>query len=100
MNQKIIEQLLQALPDINKYYFKQVYIFEYKQSDTVLKFSEQQNIPYINLNVALSSRLKDIPQNRRIFKITDIFNTLIQSYTENTVCIDYYELLFEAGTKP
>lgn len=47
MNQKIIEQLLQALPDINKYYFKQVYIFEYKQSDTVLKFSEQQNIPYI-----------------------------------------------------
>lgn len=99
MNQKIIEQLLQALPDINKYYFKQVYIFEYKQSDTVLKFSEQQNIPYINLNVALSSRLKDIPQNRRIFKITDIFNTLIQSYPENTVCIDYYELLFEAGTK-
>lgn len=95
MNQKIIEQLSQALPDINKHYFKQVYIFEYKQGDTVLKFSEQQNIPYINLNVALSSRLKDIPQNRRIFKITDIFNTLIQSYPESTICIDYYELLFD-----
>lgn len=95
MNKKVIGQLLQALPNINKHYVKQVYVFEYKQGNTVLKFSEQQNIPYINLNLTLSSELKNIPQNRRIFKITDIFNTLIQSYPANIICIDYYELLFE-----
>lgn len=95
MNLNTIEQLLQILPELNKRYYKQVYIFEFKQGATVFRFSKQQNIPYINLNLELSSRLKDIPQNRRIFKITDIFNTLIQSYPENIVCIDYYELLFD-----
>lgn len=95
MNLSIVERLSQELLYIDKSYFRQIYIWEYKHGDTVFKFSEQQNIPYINLNLVFSSRLKDIPQNRRIFKITDIFNTLIQSYPENTVCIDYYELLFD-----
>lgn len=95
MKSNVVEQLSQALIDLEKQYFKQVYISEYKQSKTLFKYSELQDIPYINLNLELSSELKDIPRNRRTFKVTDIFNTLIQSYPENTICIDYYELLFE-----
>lgn len=95
MNLNHIEKLQQILPDINKWYFKQVFIHEDKVGHTVRGFSEQQRLPYINLNLEFSRILKDVPQNRRVYKITDTFSTLIQSYPENTICLDYYELLFD-----
>lgn len=94
MNLQQIEKLQQILPVINKLYFRQVFIHEDEGGHTVRGFSEQQKLPYINLNVELSVVLKDAPQNRRIYKIADVVSRLIQSYPENTICLDYYELLF------
>lgn len=95
MNLQHIEKLQQILPDINKWYFRQIFICEDEDGHTVHGFSEQQRLPYINLNLELSGMLKDIPQNRRIYKITDMLSRLIQSYPENIICLDYYELLFD-----
>lgn len=95
MNLKHIEKLQQIMPEINKIYFRQVFIHEDKEGYTVRSFSEKQNLPYINLNLEFSRILKDIPQNRRVYKITDVFSTLIQSYIEDTICLDYYDLFFD-----
>lgn len=95
MNLQHIEKLQQILPDINKWYFRQVFICEDEDGHTVRGFSEQQRLPYINLNLELSRILKDVPENRRIYKITDVISRLIQSYPENIICLDYYELLFD-----
>lgn len=95
MNLNHIEKLKQILPNLNKLYFRQVFICECKEGHTVRSFSEQQDIPYINLNIEFSRILKDIPENRRAYKILEVFSTLIQSYPENIICLDYYELLFE-----
>jgi len=95
MNLKHIEKLQKIIPEINKLYFRQVFIQEDIEGHTVRRFSKQKNIPYLNLNLEFSRILKDVPQNRRVYKITDTFSTLIQSYSENTICLDYYELLFD-----
>ncbi|MDN4608199.1 BREX-3 system P-loop-containing protein BrxF [Sporosarcina highlanderae] len=95
MNLKQIQKLQEILPEINKQYHRQVYVHDSKDGKTVLGFSEQHDIPYINLNIEFSRLLKGIPQTRRLYKVTDFFNKTINSYTENTICIDYYELLFD-----
>ncbi|WP_218275206.1 hypothetical protein, partial [Pseudomonas sp. MPR-R5A] len=71
MNLQHIEKLQQILPDIKKWYFRQVFICENEIGHTVRRFSEQQRLPYINLNLELSRLLKDVPQNRRVYKVTD-----------------------------
>ena len=95
MNLKHIENLNQIMPEINNRYFRQVFVNEDREGHTVRFYSKQQNIPYINLNMEFSRILKEVPKKRRIYKITDIFATIIQSHVENTICLDYYELLFD-----
>lgn len=94
MNSEHIRKLEQMLPDINKWYFRQVFVFENVDSHTVRSFSEQQKIPYININLELSRELRDVPQNRRVYKVSDSILTLLRSNPEKIICLDYYELLF------
>lgn len=89
------ERLLKIIPEVNKRYFKQIFVYEYKFGNSIRIFSERYKVPYINLNLEMSHLLKDIPKDRRTYKIADVLNQIINSYQENIICIDYYELLFD-----
>lgn len=95
MNLKIIDQLTQAIQIIDKQYYKQIYIIEYKRGNSVKVFSEQNNFPLINVNLALTKGLQLIPEHRRKFKVPDLLNEIINAENSAVVCIDFFELLFE-----
>lgn len=95
MNLKIINQLNQSIQRLDKQYYKQIYISEYIRGNSVRAFSEQNNLPFINVNLELTKKLQMIPEHRRKFKVSELLNEIINAENSSIVCIDYFELLFE-----
>ncbi|MFL0583698.1 BREX-3 system P-loop-containing protein BrxF [Solibacillus silvestris] len=95
MNLKLIHQLNQSIEILEKQYYKQIYIFEYKNGSSVKGFSEQNKYPLINVNLEISNKLQLIPEHRRKFKVSDLLNEIINAQNSSVVCLDYYEILFE-----
>lgn len=94
MDLRLYNQLQQIVPQVRSHYFRLVYVYEYKRGDTVQRYSSQNNIPYVNVNLEIAKKLQEVPANRRIYKISDLFDEVINSCPEDIVCLDYIELLF------
>ncbi|WP_192599220.1 BREX-3 system P-loop-containing protein BrxF [Sporosarcina limicola] len=92
---QFIIELKNIIPDLKKRYFKQVFIHEHKSGNTVKNYSSECNIPYLNLNLELAKLLQGIQINRRPYKIADYLNQRLNAMTEEIICLDYFELLFE-----
>lgn len=56
--------------------------------------ARQLDYPYINLNLELSSRLLDIPENKRAVFVNNVFADILDSYESPTIFIDKIEILF------
>lgn len=95
MNNHFLERIKNAIPVVSERYFKQVFVYDYINGNTVKTFAENHSLPYINVNVEVSLLLQDVPINRRTFRITEVFQQLIDKYPDDIVCLDYYELLFD-----
>ena len=94
MDLRLYNQLQQIVPQVRIHYFRLVYVYEYKRGATVQRYSSQNNIPYVNVNLEIAKKLQEVPTNRRIYKISDLFDEVINSYHGDIVCLDYIELLF------
>lgn len=99
MNYQFLERLTSSIVDIEKQYYKQIYVHDYLQGNTVKKYSEENDVPYINLNVELSKLLDGVSKTRRPYKATEYCTELIRKVEANIICIDFYELLFEPSLK-
>lgn len=95
MNIHYLEQIKNCIPDVSQRYYKQVVVFEYTDGNTVKTYAEKHSLPYINVNIEISKQLKDVPVQRRTYKITELFQQLIGQYIDKVICLDYYEILFE-----
>ncbi|WP_075982598.1 BREX-3 system P-loop-containing protein BrxF [Bacillus massilinigeriensis] len=95
MNNHLLERIKNAISVVSERYFKQVFVYDYINGNTVKTFAENHSLPYINVNVEVSLLLQDVPINRRTFRITEVFQQLIDKYPDDIVCLDYYELLFD-----
>lgn len=95
MNLKVIHQLNESLKVLEKQYYKQIYVYEYKNGNSVSKFSEENNYLFLNVNIEISNKLQLISEHRRKFKISDILSEIINVESHQIICLDYYEILFE-----
>lgn len=95
MNTHFLEQINNAISDVSNRYYKQIYVYDYRDGKSVKKFAESHSLPYINVNIEISQLLQDIPVNRRSFRITEVFQQLIDKCADSVICLDYYELLFD-----
>lgn len=95
MNRVIVDQIQNNSHRISSRYYKQIYVNEYEIANNVAFFSEENGYPLLNLNLLVSEKLKDIPSNRRSYKVVDFVTELILSTREEIICIDNFEILFE-----
>lgn len=99
MNYLLLNKLNTEVPLLKNKYYKQLFIYESKLGNSLEKFSIDQNIPYLNLNVLLSELLQNVDMNRRPYRAAELVDNLIMNEDGEIVCIDYYELLFEPSLK-
>jgi len=95
MNIHFYEQIKNGISDVSNRYFKQIYVYDYKNGNSVRTFAENHSLPYINVNIELSQLLQDVSINRRTYLVSDAFQHLIDKNPDDVICLDYYELLFE-----
>lgn len=95
MSIQFLEQINNAISDVSNRYYKQIFVYDYSDGKSVEKFSKAHSLPYINVNLEVSRVLQDIPVNRRSFRLTEVFQQLIDKYPDSVICLDYYELLFD-----
>ncbi|PAD23514.1 hypothetical protein CHH62_21820 [Niallia circulans] len=95
MNTHFLEQIENAISAVSEQYFKQIFVYDYINGNSVRTFAESHSLPYINVNVEISLLLQKVPINRRAFLITEVFQGLIGKYSDGVICLDYYELLFD-----
>ncbi|WP_286230460.1 BREX-3 system P-loop-containing protein BrxF [Neobacillus mesonae] len=95
MSIHFLEQISRAISDVSNRYYKQIFVYDYRDGKSVKKFAETHSLPYINVNIEISRILQYIPVDRRSFQITEVFQQLIDKYPDSVICLDYYELLFD-----
>lgn len=95
MNTHFLEQIENSISIVSERYYKQIFVYDYRDGKSVKKFAETHSLPYINVNFEISKLLKDIPVNRRSFRITEVFQQLVKKYPDGVICLDYWELLID-----
>jgi len=60
---------------------------------------ESHSGKYINLNLALSAKLKDIPLSERSYHIGDYINEIISEHPGEFIAVDNIEILFSSHLK-
>ena len=94
-----INKLNTEVPQLKNKYYKQLYIHESKLGNTLKIYSDQQNLPYLNMNIILSEKLLHIEKNRRPYRAEEFGKEILLNSEFDTICIDYFELLFERSLK-
>lgn len=95
MNYHFLNQLNTEVPQLKNKYYKLLYIYESKLGNTLARYSEENAIPYLNINLILSKKLQHVQANRRPYRAADYLKELLLETEQDIICIDYYELLFE-----
>jgi hypothetical protein len=95
MSIQFLKQINNAISDVSNRYYKQIFVYDYSDGKSVEKFAKAHSLPYINVNLEVSRVLQDIPVNRRSFRLTEVFQELIDKHSDSVICLDYYELLFD-----
>lgn len=95
----VLNNLSVRLQNISQLYYKQIYVYEYERGNSVEHFSQANHYPLMNVNLLLSEKIKEVPQNRRPYKIAELLYEFINDAEYEIVCIDYYEMLFEPSLR-
>lgn len=65
------------------------------KTERLMRLSERRQYPYLNVNLALSEKLIDIPRRQRSLEVRNIMQDLVGSQDCNVVMLDNIELLFD-----
>lgn len=98
MNNRYMERLKAEVPLLHNQYNRLLFIFESKSDYTLKIFSQEYKIPYININLYLSEKLKEVPLNKRTFRAIAYMNELVKGDSE-ILSFDYYEILFDSSLR-
>lgn len=95
MRPRFLEDIKHSITVVKTRYYRQIYVHDYKYGNSVKVFSEDKNLPYINVNMHLSEKLIKIDPSKRKYYVTDFLQEIIMELEEEIVCLDYFELLFQ-----
>ena len=93
---KLIE-LIASLPRAQPYYRLILVVGPIGSGKTPLlkALAREQEVPYLNLNLALSQRLLDVTTRERPLRARRIVENLIAQHPGDTIALDNIELLFD-----
>lgn len=94
MNTTFIEKAEQCLHTVTMRRHQLLIVCEVFGEEQVKQIATTFHYPYLNLNLLVSDRLKDVPVRRRPHHVHRIVSEAIRQTGENTVCLDHIELLF------
>lgn len=64
------------------------------KTELLLQLHEEQGWPYLNLNLAMSKRMLDLPKRERPLQAAPILKEIVAETGEGTVILDNIEILF------
>jgi hypothetical protein len=65
------------------------------KTERLMRLADEKEYPYLNVNLALSEHLLDMPRRQRSLEVRDILQGLIGNQGSNVVLLDNLELLFD-----
>lgn len=102
-NSIIVDRVLEKLGFVNGQFYRLLLIVgpsdRSQEEDIVNQVSEKINAPVVNINLAVSSQLLELPEKLRPLNVTKILNSIIKSTTKNTFIFKNIELLFYNALK-
>jgi hypothetical protein len=99
-NSIIVDQVLEKLEFVNRQFYRLLLIVgpcERVRENVVKQVSEKINAPVININLAVSRQLLELPGKQRPLNTAKIIDSIIKSLTKNTFIFKNIELLFHAA---
>lgn len=99
MTDYLFEQVRQSLKTIGLRRHQLLIICETFGGSHVHAIAKEFHFPWINVNLALSTVLKDLPVRRRPHKVKPTLSDAIKHTGEQVVCLDHIEICFEPSLK-
>jgi hypothetical protein len=93
-----LTELEQLLPDITHQYHRLALIVGPVGSGKTSLLKElcrRQDIPYLNVNLALSQRLLDLTNKERPLRVRRLLEDVISGHSDDVIALDNIELLFD-----
>ncbi|MBB6451616.1 hypothetical protein HNQ94_000037 [Salirhabdus euzebyi] len=99
MKEHLVFSIKEELKMISKRRHQLILIINHKWKD--LSFlDEKLALPQLNINLELSTLLKDIPINKRHRRVVTFLKDVVkQNAIENTIILDHIEVLFDPQLK-
>ena len=93
-----LAELEQLLPDITHQYYRLALVVgptDSGKTPLLIELCSRQNIPYLNVNLALSQRLLDLTGKERPLRVRRLLDNVIREQPGDIVVLDNIELLFD-----
>ncbi|MGC9469820.1 MAG: BREX-3 system P-loop-containing protein BrxF [Anaerolineae bacterium] len=96
-----LTELVSSLLDVQSYYRLIIVVGPIGAGKTPLlkALSREEDIPYLNLNLALSERLLELSSRERPLRVRRLLEQLIDEHPGNATVLDNIELLFAPALK-
>ncbi len=86
-------QIKSEIDSLGSRWYKLLFVCSEKQNNKGM--AKQLNIPYMNLNLLLSEKLKDIPKSKYAFQVSDIIESILKENPSDTYWLGDIEILFD-----
>lgn len=93
-----LDQVTKLLPTLPQLYYRLILIVGSQgtgKTRLLKQLSQQQHLPYLNLNLQLSQRLLEVPSPQRPLRVRPEGAALIADQPEPVLVLDNIELLFD-----
>ena len=99
MHDHIVEQVKQCMVTIDLRRHQLLVICEKFEEKRVETIANKLQLPLLNVNLILSTELKDMPVQRRPYKVQKVLSDAVNQTDTKAVCLDHIELCFEPSLK-